>query len=76
MKPLYQKLSVASIGLEMGLCVVIGYLAGSWVDERFELAPYGTITCLLLGCAAAFKGLLRTYRMAQKTLTESEGVEG
>lgn len=55
-------LEVLSLGLEMGVAVVIGYLAGSWLDERLATEPYLTLVFMGLGVAAAFKALWRTAR--------------
>lgn len=49
----------ASVGLEFGLSVVIGYLIGRWLDQRFDLAPWGTPAGVILGFIAALRSLLK-----------------
>ena len=61
---LQDRADIASIGLEMGGCVIVGYLIGDWVDGRFELAPWGTAFFLLCGFGAAVKGLIRVVKRA------------
>jgi F0F1-type ATP synthase assembly protein I len=59
------KADIASIGLEMGGCVIAGYFIGSWIDGRFDLAPWGTVVFLLFGFGAAVKGLWRVGQKAR-----------
>ncbi|MBM4291810.1 MAG: AtpZ/AtpI family protein [Deltaproteobacteria bacterium] len=49
----------ASVGLEFGLSVVIGYLAGAWLEGRYGFAPWGSLGGVVLGFAAAVRSLLR-----------------
>ena len=49
----------ASVGIEFGLSVVIGYLAGRWLEGRLDCPPWGTVGGVLFGFAAALRSLLR-----------------
>lgn len=71
----YDTLSVGSLGLEMGLAVLVGWWVGQWLDTRFETEPYLMLLFLGFGIAAAFKGLFRAARQAKRAATESDGVE-
>jgi F0F1-type ATP synthase assembly protein I len=72
-KPLTQQLSLATVGIEMGGCVAVGFLFGSWLDGKWESAPYATTFFTLCGLGAAFKAVLRVYRIAkQPIVTERE----
>ena len=53
----------------MGISIGLGYLAGDWLDERFETRPWFTITFVLLGVTAAFLAL---YRVGRKMQAEEE----
>jgi F0F1-type ATP synthase assembly protein I len=59
------KADISSIGLEMGGCVIAGYFIGTWLDGRFDLAPWGTIIFLVFGFGAALKGVIRVARKAR-----------
>ena len=60
-----------AIGLEMGLAVVIGMLIGSYLDRRFDWAPYGQYAGLAAGIGAAAKGLIRVTRDYQREIEEA-----
>lgn len=49
----------ASIGIEFGLSVIIGYLAGRWLEQRYDWSPWGTTFGTLFGFAAALRSLMR-----------------
>jgi F0F1-type ATP synthase assembly protein I len=49
----------ASVGLEFGLSVVIGYLLGAWLEARYGFAPWGALGGVVLGFIAAVRSLLR-----------------
>jgi ATP synthase protein I len=49
----------ASLGLEMGIAVVIGWWVGSWLDRKLDTGPWLMLVFLLFGVAAGFKGLWR-----------------
>jgi F0F1-type ATP synthase assembly protein I len=63
---------LASIGLEMGIAVGLGFGAGYWLDRELGTDPYLTLVCLLFGIAAAFLGLIRTARQVQARARQNE----
>jgi F0F1-type ATP synthase assembly protein I len=65
---------IASIGLEMGGCVIAGYFIGSWFDGRFDLAPWGTAFFLVCGFGAAVKGLVRVVKRAHAVAHSDDAV--
>ena len=67
----YRDVSAASIGIEMGLAVVVGWALGQWLDDRWGTQPFLMIAGLLLGAAAGFKGVFRAARQAKRALAES-----
>ncbi len=67
----YETLSVASVGLEMGLAVVIGWALGWYLDEQLGTDPYLTIVFLVCGVAAGFKGMIRVARQTKRIAAES-----
>lgn len=66
MRGLKDKADIASIGLEMGGCVVVGALFGQWVDAQLGTEPWGTTFFLVCGFGAAIKGLLRVAERARR----------
>jgi len=65
-KRFYNVLSASSVGLELGLSVVIGVLIGMWLDGRFGTTPWLMLLWLGIGLAAGFRGVLRAVRRADR----------
>lgn len=51
-----------SVGIQMALSTGLGYLLGSWLDEKFQTAPWLMLALTLLGTASGFWNLFRVYR--------------
>ncbi|MES2503570.1 MAG: AtpZ/AtpI family protein [Myxococcota bacterium] len=62
----YIKASV--IGLEIGLCVIVGGALGYVAERYFDISPWGLITGACLGIAAAGRTL---YRFSKDYLKEN-----
>src|SRR5687767_601291 len=58
----YRNLSSASVGLELGLSVIIGLLIGMYLDRQFGTTPWLMLAFLGFGFAAGFRGVLRAVR--------------
>lgn len=58
----YDLLKFSSLGLEMGAAVVIGLLAGMFLDRKFGTDPWLTLLFMILGFVAAAQALIRTVR--------------
>jgi F0F1-type ATP synthase assembly protein I len=74
---MYESLSMSSVGLEMGLCVIIGLLVGRWADEKLgtsEPVPWMLMLGLAIGFAAGIKGVMRAVRKADNIATRNERV--
>ncbi len=56
----------STIGLEMGLSVVIGLLMGIYLDRYLKTDPWMTIIFLLFGIAAAFRVMVRLVRVSNR----------
>lgn len=52
----------SSIGLQFGISIAIGALAGNWLDKRFGSEPWLLLAGVLFGSAAGFRDL---YRLAK-----------
>jgi ATP synthase protein I len=62
-------LTYGSLGLEMGLCVVIGLGMGYYLDRYFKTTPVLMLVFLGFGLAA---GMKRLYQLWKKAERESE----
>jgi ATP synthase protein I len=74
----YRTLSSASLGLEMGVSVAIGFGIGYMLDRWLGWFPVMSIIWMLLGVAAGFRGVMReANRMNRedKANTEAEAAE-
>ena len=52
-----------TVGIEMGLCIIFGWFLGEWIGGFFDAAFLGGPIGLMVGVAAAFKAMYRTYKM-------------
>jgi ATP synthase protein I len=65
-----QVLSLTSVGLEMGIAVVIGLLGGQWLDRRFDTEPLFLILGVLFGCGAAAKAVWAAVKKADRMVDD------
>jgi ATP synthase protein I len=68
----YRTLSLSSVGLEMGIAVIIGVLLGRWLDGKVGTSPWMLLLFTGLGMAAGMKGVFRAVREADKIAAENE----
>lgn len=61
---------MASLGIEMGLAVVVGWAIGYWLDKELDTEPYLMMVFLLVGVAAGFRGLIRVANQARPNKAE------
>ena len=52
-------LRLTGVGWYIGGCIVLGVLAGLWLDKKFNTTPILVIVGLILGVLAAFYGVYR-----------------
>ena len=52
-------MQLIGVGWYIGVCIVLGVLAGLWLDNKFNTRPVLVIVCLLLGVFLAFYGVYR-----------------
>jgi ATP synthase protein I len=65
-----QILSLTSVGLEMGIAVVIGLLGGQWLDRRFDTEPLFLVLGVLFGSAAAGKAVWAAVKKADRMVDD------
>ena len=71
----FRAASLASVGLEMGVAVLVGWWFGQFLDKEFDTTPWLMILFLLFGVAAAFKAIIRTAKQAQQNETRDNSNE-
>ena len=59
-------LNYSALGLEMGLCVVIGLGIGYYLDKYFATYPYLTYIFMILGIIAAFRAVYAAYKRLKR----------
>jgi ATP synthase protein I len=64
--------SYGTVGLEVALSVILGLIAGSWLDGRFGTGPWLTLVGVAYGVAAAARAL---YRAARRATREAEDLD-
>lgn len=65
-KGAFQALSASSVGLELGISVVIGLLFGYWLDLQLGTQPWMMLLFLGFGLVAGFRGMMRAVRRAER----------
>jgi ATP synthase protein I len=65
-KRMYQGLSSSSVGLELGIAVILGLLFGMWLDRRLGTEPWMMLLFLVFGLVAGFRNVLRAVARAEK----------
>ena len=70
MKSSYSKLLLfSSMGLEVGLSVIVGCFIGLYLDEKFGTEPWLLLIFMMFGIIAGYRSL---YRVLKKMLEEEK----
>ena len=64
--------SLSTVGLEIGLSIVLGYLGGQWLDGKLGTEPWLKWIGFGLGLAAGARSLYRVVRRAQRMMEEED----
>lgn len=62
----YDYLSHSSVGLELGISVVIGLLFGYWLDGKLGTQPWMMLLFLAFGLVAGLRGVIRAVNRADR----------
>lgn len=69
-----QALAVASqFGIALAVSVVLGYLAGHWIDDRLNTGIIFTLIGVLLGLVAAVLNTVRLYTALMRKMEAEDG---
>ena len=64
-----QALAVASqFGIALAVSVILGYLAGHWIDDRLNTGIIFTLIGVLLGLVAAVLNTVRLYKALMRKI--------
>ena len=55
----------STMGLELGLSVVVGFLIGSWMDEWLDTTPWFLLVFGLCGIIAGYRSIFRLVKRIQ-----------
>jgi F0F1-type ATP synthase assembly protein I len=58
-----------TVGLELSLSIVLGFLAGRWLDQKLQTGGWLTLVGFFFGVAAGFRAI---YDAAQRMRRETE----
>lgn len=68
--------SFGTIGIEIVLCIALGFFGGRWLDEKFGTAPYLGAVGFCFGLAAAIKSVMRAHAEMQALAAKEEREQG
>jgi ATP synthase protein I len=69
----YHALSASSVGLELGIAVVISLLFGMFLDRKLGIEPWMMLLFLGFGLVAGFRGVLRAVRRSDRAAEIDNG---
>lgn len=75
-KRAYNALSASSVGLELGIAVIVGLFAGMWLDKQAGTTPWLMILFLVFGLVAGFRNVLRAVERAEKAAAKEDVEDG
>jgi F0F1-type ATP synthase assembly protein I len=71
-------LGISTVGLEFGLSILVGMLAGRWADRRLGTAHWLTFVGFAIGVVAGYRTIYRALQRANREAereAENERVE-
>lgn len=72
----FDYLSSSSVGLELGISVIIGVLFGYWLDRKLGTEPWMMLLFLGFGFAAGMRGVIRAVKRADRAAAREEAARG
>ena len=68
--------SWGTLGLEIVLCVLLGFFGGRWLDGRFGTDPWLSVLGFFFGCGAAGKAIHRSLKEMHEVTAREERRKG
>jgi ATP synthase protein I len=62
----FDYLSHSSVGLELGISVILGLLLGYWLDRQLGTEPWMMLLFLVFGFIAGMRGVIRAVNRADR----------
>ena len=59
----YRGARFASLGIELGVSVILGMAGGWWIDTKFDCRPWGLLVGVVLGFSAGIRSIMQTLRI-------------
>jgi len=75
-KGAFEALSSSSVGLELGIAVILGLLFGWWLDKQLGTAPWMMLLFLVFGLIAGFRGVIRAVNRSDRSAARAEADRG
>ena len=72
-KQAYNALSASSVGLELGISVILGLLFGIFLDGKLGTEPWMMLLFLCVGLVAGFRGVLRAVKRSDRAAGADHG---
>ncbi len=69
---MYQALSASSVGLELGISVVLGVLGGMWLDDEVGSTPWFMLLGMVIGLIAGFRSVMRAVDRSDRVARQEE----
>ncbi len=69
---MYQALSASSVGLELGISVVLGVLGGMWLDGEVGSTPWFMLLGMVIGLIAGFRSVMRAVDRSDRVARQEE----
>jgi len=71
-KRAYNALTASSVGLELGVAVVVSLLFGMWLDREFGTAPWNMLAFLVVGLVAGFRNVFRAVARVERAAEDDD----
>ena len=64
----------ASVGIEFGISIAVGYFIGDWAQDRWGFAPWGSMIGVLIGFSSGLRSLMRIATIESKRASKVTAV--
>ena len=71
-KRAFTVLTASTVGLELGVAVIVSLLFGMWLDKKLGTEPWLMLLCLVIGLIAGFRNVFRAVARAQKAVDRDD----